>query len=159
MKKQIFLITLFILSTLSMVVLAWDNINDSVSLYRAANIANAQGFVQPDATRPPVGALPTGTGLQEEGTVIGLVAQIINWLLGFIGIVVLGLFIFAGVQYATAGGDEGKTQSAVKMMTNAVVGMLILFIAYAASNAILGFVFQGANTAAPPANVIIELIL
>lgn len=147
MKKIFTLIGLGILSTLAFTIFSVDNINDSANLFQAANIVNAQGFVTPDATRPPAGALPTQTGLQEEGTVISLVADIINWLLGFIGIVVLGLFIYAGVQYAIAGGEEGKTQSAVKMMTNAVIGLLILFIAYAASNAILGFVFQSANSA------------
>jgi hypothetical protein len=146
MKKIFTLIGLGILSTLAFTFFSVDNINDSANLFQATNIVNAEGFATPDATRPPAGALPTQTGLQEEGTVISLVADIINWLLGFIGIVVLGLFIYAGVQYATAGGDEGKTQSAVKMMTNAVIGLLILFIAYAASNAILGFVFQNANT-------------
>lgn len=155
MKKIFTLIGLGILSTLAFTIFSVDNINDSANLFQAANIVNAQGFVTPDATRPPAGALPTQTGLQEEGTVISLVADIINWLLGFIGIVVLGLFIYAGVQYAIAGGDAAKTQSAVKMMTNAVIGLLILFIAYAASNAILGFVFQNANQAT---SVLIKLL-
>jgi hypothetical protein len=155
MKKIFTLIGLGILSTLAFTIFTVDNLNDSANLLQAVNIAEAEGFVTPDATRPPAGALPTQTGLQEEGTVIELVADIINWLLGFIGVVVLGLFIYAGVQYATAGGDEGKTQSAVRMMTNAVIGLLILFIAYAASNAILGFVFQSANQTA---NMLVNLL-
>lgn len=145
MKKIYTLIGLGILSTLAFTIFTVDNISDSLVLFQSSNIAQAQGFAEPDAVRPPAGALPTQTGLQEEGTVIELVAQIINWLLGFIGVVVFGLFVYAGFQYATAGGDEGKTQSAVKMMTNAVIGLLILFVAYAASNAVLGFVFQNSS--------------
>jgi hypothetical protein len=145
MKNIFTIIGLAVLATLSFTISTQDNLIDSFHLYQAASIIQAEGLAAPNATKPPVGALPTQTGLQDEGTVIGLVAQIINWLLGFIGIVVLGLFIFAGVQYATAAHSD-RYEKAIATMTNAVVGLLILFIAYAASNAILEFVFQNANS-------------
>jgi hypothetical protein len=99
----------------------------------------------PSLETNPVGGLPTGTGVNEATGLIGVISTVVRFLLGFLGVVIFLLFLWAGVQYATAGGDEGKTQTATKTMINAVIGLIIVFIAFAASNAILGFVFQGAN--------------
>jgi hypothetical protein len=103
------------------------------------------GASAPTLDTNPVGALPSGTGVNETTGLIGVISTVVRFLLGFLGVVIFLLFLWAGVQYATAGGDEGKTQTATKTMINAVIGLIIVFIAFAASNAILGFVFQGAN--------------
>ena len=106
------------------------------------------GFQAPTAERPPAGALPTGTDLYSGGTLIDTVSLVINWALGFLGIVILLIMLFAGFQYATAGGDEKKTEDARKMIINAVIGLIIIFFAFVLSNAILGFVFgQGTGAA------------
>ena len=89
------------------------------------------------------GTLPGGTGVVQGNNVIQSVATVIRWGLGFVGIVIFLIFLFAGFQYATAGGDEAKTKSARSMMVNAVIGMIIVFLAFVISNAVLFFAFTG----------------
>ncbi len=97
-----------------------------------------------DNTRQ-VGVL-VSTELNQSQDLIGTISTVINWFLGFVGIIVFGIFLIAGFEYATAGGDAGKTETAQKRMTNAVIGMVILFFAFTASNTILTFVFGGVQT-------------
>lgn len=108
--------------------------------------AVAPGYVAPSATTPPPGALPTNTGINQVGDLITNIGIIVRWSLGFVGIVIFLIFLFSGFEYATAGDDENKAGSARKRMTNAVVGMIIVFLAFVLSNTILGFVFQNQNT-------------
>jgi len=102
--------------------------------------------LQGDNTRQ-VGVL-VSTELNQSQDLIGTISTVINWFLGFVGIIVFGIFLLAGFEYATAGGDAGKTETAQKRMTNAVIGMVILFFAFTASNTILTFVFGGVETGA-----------
>ncbi len=113
----------------------------SALIVLSAAIAQA-GFQAPDAEKPPAGALPTGTGLFQSTSLIGTVALVIQFALGFLGIITLSIMLFAGFQYAIAGGDDEKTKKAVKMISNAIVGLIIIFFAFVLSNAILGFVFD-----------------
>ena len=59
-----------------------------------------------------------------------LAARIINVILGFLGIVVLGLILFSGFQWMTSGGDEKKIGDAKKRLTNAVIGLIIILAAW-----------------------------
>ena len=100
-------------------------------------------FAAPDAQPPAKGALPDPeiSGLFGGTSFIEAVSIIIRWVLGFIGIIVFIIFLFAGFEYATAGGDEKKAESAQKRMANAIIGLIIIFFAFVASNAILSFIF------------------
>ncbi len=92
---------------------------------------------------PPVGAIPDpGVTGVAQGTLLDYIQNTINWTLGFIGIIVFILIIYAGFMYLTAGGNQGQAESSVKILTNTVIGALILFFAFVLTNAIIGFVFQ-----------------
>ncbi len=101
----------------------------------------------PDATLPDPGTIPINTGISEGPTLIETVSLIIRWILGFIGIIVFVIFLFAGFEYATAGGDQSKAENASKRMVNAIIGLIIIFFAFVASNAVLEFVFPPDTTA------------
>ncbi|NBP58186.1 hypothetical protein EBU71_16955 [bacterium] len=98
--------------------------------------------IPPNATLPEAGTIPGGTGLFEGTSLIEAITIIINWALGFVGIFIFGIFLYAGFEYANAGGDDTKVQAATKRMVNAVIGLIITFFAFVASNAVLSFVFQ-----------------
>jgi len=85
------------------------------------------------------GVIPDTALKDDDANFLNVVQTVINWILGFLGIIVFGLFLMAGFTYATAGGDETKTKKAVSTMTNAVIGLIILFFAFAATNLIVGF--------------------
>ncbi len=100
------------------------------------------GAVAPTRDERPIAAIPTNTGVFQSTNLSGTIGIVIRWALGFIGIVVFLIFLFAGFEYATSGGDDSKASSARNRMVNAVIGLIIIFFAFVASNAILGFIFQ-----------------
>lgn len=93
-------------------------------------------------TLPPVLALPTGTGVGEQGTLFTFVGSIVRWGLGLIGIVLFVIILVSGFQYATAGGDSKKAEEAISRITAAIIGIFIIGIAFILSNAVLGFIFS-----------------
>jgi amino acid transporter len=115
------------------------------------------GVQAPDVTLPERGTIPDNSGVYQGISFISSVSLIIRWALGFIGIIVFVIFLFAGFEYATAGGDETKTKTAQSRMVNAVIGMIILFFAFVASNAVLGFIFQDSIPAEASINNIIDI--
>lgn len=98
-------------------------------------------FATPDVDLPDKGTIPENTGIFEGTSLIEAITIIINWVLGFVGIIIFIIFLYAGFEYATSGGDENKTKEAQSRMTNAVIGLIIVFFAFVASNAILSFIF------------------
>jgi hypothetical protein len=51
--------------------------------------------------------------------------------LGFIGVVFIGIILFAGFQWMTSGGSEDKIKKAKSNLLHAVIGLTIIFLAYA----------------------------
>ena len=54
----------------------------------------------------------------------------INIALGFLGILAVIIIIFAGFKWMTASGNEDQVADAKKMLTQAVIGLAIIFLAY-----------------------------
>jgi len=79
-------------------------------------------------------------GLSDIGTVFGgdrakvdpryLAATLISTILGFLAVIFLGLTVFAGFKYMTAGGNSDKTAEALKLIRNAVIGLIIVLSAF-----------------------------
>jgi hypothetical protein len=90
---------------------------------------------------PPILAIPTGTGVTEQGDLFGFISNIVRWSLGLIGLILFVLILFSGFQYATAGGDPKKAEEAISRITAAVIGVFIVGLAFVVSNAVLGFIF------------------
>lgn len=72
-------------------------------------------------------SLPDLNSVQDIGQFIG---QIYTFSLYVVGIVVFVRFIWAGWLYFAAAGNVGKSDNAKTMMTNAVIGVVLLFSAY-----------------------------
>jgi hypothetical protein len=88
----------------------------------AANVAKNVGTV-------------AGVGQQQELPVI--IGNIINILLGFLGILFLVLLLWGGFEWMTAGGDKEKVTTATTRIRNAVIGLVIIVAAFAISNFVL----------------------
>lgn len=84
-----------------------------------------------------------------------IVANVIRTIIGFLGIIAVGLIIYAGFLWMTSGGDEQKIEQAKKILQNALVGLIIIVLAFAIVSFILNF-FKGLggggsnNQPAPP---------
>ncbi len=59
-----------------------------------------------------------------------LIAGLIRFVIGMIGALFLGLFVWSGVQWMTAGGEADKVSEAKQTMVNATIGMIIVIGAW-----------------------------
>ncbi|MFH1225844.1 MAG: Ig-like domain-containing protein, partial [bacterium] len=59
-----------------------------------------------------------------------IITRIINIALGFLGILAVGLVLYAGYLWMTSGGDEEKVRKAKKILINAVIGLAIILSAW-----------------------------
>jgi TRAP-type C4-dicarboxylate transport system permease small subunit len=70
--------------------------------------------------------LPTG-----QPSISTVTAGIINTLLGIVGALAVVLIIYAGFLWMTSAGNEEKISTAKKLLAGSVIGLLIIFSAYA----------------------------
>ncbi len=80
----------------------------------------------------------SGTGLNMDLTLSGWVSLIIRGFLGLLATIFIIMIIVGGFQWMTSGGNEKKIESAKGMISNAVIGVVIVVISYA----ITIFVFE-----------------
>ena len=59
-----------------------------------------------------------------------IIGRIINIALLFLGVIVVALIIYAGFVWMTSGGNEDKVSQAKKILTNAVIGLVIILSAW-----------------------------
>ncbi len=80
-----------------------------------------------------------------------VVANVITVVLGFLGTIAVVLIIVAGFQWMTAAGSEDKIAKAKKIMTAAVIGLVIVLMAYALSTFVINAIISATNpsTAVP----------
>lgn len=71
--------------------------------------------------------------------VIELGQNVITFLAGLAVSVATLMFAFAGIKYLTSRGKEGEISSAKNMMTNAVVGIVIIFASWVIVNTVMVF--------------------
>lgn len=62
------------------------------------------------------------------GTFIG--TRVLTPAFGLLGIVFLVLMIYAGFLWMTAAGDPGKVTKAKSLMGNAIIGLIVILLAY-----------------------------
>lgn len=60
-----------------------------------------------------------------------IVVRIINISLGFIGIILVSIIVYAGFLWMTSGGDKEKIDRAQRYIRNAIIGVLIIVSAWA----------------------------
>lgn len=68
-----------------------------------------------------------------EGDIRIIIAQILNIVLGFLGIILIALIIVSGFQWMTAGGNAEAIKKARERIINAIIGLVIIFCSLAIS--------------------------
>jgi len=84
-----------------------------------------------------VAAVGSNAGITGQEDLTKIIGNIINIVLGFLGILLLIYFLYAGFLWMTSGGGEDGKKKAITMMKNAVIGLIIIVVAYALSNFVL----------------------
>lgn len=59
------------------------------------------------------------------------VGQIIGIVLSFVGVIFLVLTIYAGIMWMTAAGNSQQVEKAKGMLINSIIGLVVIFAAYA----------------------------
>lgn len=59
------------------------------------------------------------------------VVKIIQWVLGFLGLIAVIMILYGGFIWMTAGGNEDKVATAKKIISAAVVGLIVVLVAWA----------------------------
>ncbi len=62
---------------------------------------------------------------------VDTVVNLVNWVLGLLGIVAVIMILIGGFRWMTAGGNEEKVESAKKILYAAVIGLVIVLLAWA----------------------------
>ena len=65
------------------------------------------------------------------------IASIINVALGLLGIVAVVIILSGGFQWMTAGGDQGKVDSARKLIFSGIIGLAIILSAWAIADFVI----------------------
>lgn len=105
--------------TVKKAITAFSALGSTVMLY---GIAFAASTVPP-LTKP--GNTP------QEVEVEQLIITILNYVLGISGLVAVVFLIIGGFSYITAQGNEEQTKKATSTLLNAVIGLIIIFAAFA----------------------------
>jgi hypothetical protein len=82
------------------------------------------------------------TGIACSGSVVQLAAKVVTILLYFAGIVAVIFVIIGGYKYMTAGGNEESATKGRKTMTQAIIGLVIVILAYVIITAVTNFLIK-----------------
>ncbi|MFA5128874.1 MAG: Ig-like domain-containing protein [Patescibacteria group bacterium] len=90
-------------------------------------------------------ALAQNFGLNEVGNQINLVegdprviaAKIVRVALGFLGIIAVGIVLYGGFVWMTSAGNEEKIATAKKILTNGIIGLVIILMAFGITQFVL----------------------
>ncbi|MEK7203205.1 MAG: hypothetical protein AAB653_02705, partial [Patescibacteria group bacterium] len=73
------------------------------------------------------------------------IAKIIRTVIGFLGIIAVGLIIYAGWLWMSSEGDEEKVNKAKLILKNAVIGLIIILSSFAIVSFVLNKLTGGAG--------------
>ncbi len=76
------------------------------------------------------------------GNVSDIVANIIQSLLGIVGVLALAMFVYGGITWMISGGSSEKIEQGKKTIVWAVLGLAIVFFSYAILDFILKTLIQ-----------------
>ena len=83
-------------------------------------------------------AAARGAGVeQREGDPRVIIVRMINVTLSIIGVLLIGFLVYAGYLWMTAAGNEDQVEKAKTTIRNAVIGIAIVFAAYAISRFVI----------------------
>ena len=71
-----------------------------------------------------------GSGLPNDNSVSGFVIKIINIALAVAGLIAVLFLIIGGFRYITSAGNEETAEQAKKIITNAIIGIVVIILSF-----------------------------
>lgn len=100
----------------------------------------------------PVISLAAGLGLDAakdvgglKGDLVGMIANVIEYALGLVGVLALAMIVYGGFLYVTAAGDEKQITKGKTVLIYSIIGIIVIGVAYSLVSFILG-AFIGVNS-------------
>lgn len=93
------------------------------------------------------------TSLGHNQNLPQIIAQIINYALGFLGIIAVIIVLYGGFKWMTAAGNEDKVGEAKKLFGAGIIGLIIIMLAYAISAYVFTQLAAATGTGQPAAAV------
>ena len=90
------------------------------ALLALSPVALAQ-FTNPD---------PGGTGLPGDTSITAFILKIINIALAIAGLIAVLFLIIGGFRYITSAGNEETAEQARKIITNSIIGIVIIILSF-----------------------------
>lgn len=75
-----------------------------------------------------------------------VIVALVNMSLGFVGLILVIIIIYAGFQWLTSQGNDEKIKIARKTLTNSAIGLLIVMAAYAIARYLQWVFFRSIDT-------------
>jgi len=93
-------------------------------------------------------AKTAGISTKDEGAsdIATFIGQLIGAVLAFVGVLFLGLMIYGGIMWMTARGNEQLVTKAKDIITNAIIGIVIIALSYAVTSFIISQLGAGGDT-------------
>ncbi len=64
------------------------------------------------------------------GSIMGILASTMNWLLAIFGFLGIIGFVISGILYLTAAGDEGQAEKAKNAMMYSIIGVIVALLGF-----------------------------
>jgi len=106
----------------------------SVMVYAQTSGLGVDTNIQPSALTAATGG---------ETSLTNLVRTMLNYFLGFLGIVCLAIIIYGGFMYVTAGVNESGADTGKKILTYAAIGVIIILLSFVIVNTLLSAALPG----------------
>lgn len=67
-----------------------------------------------------------------------LLVNLVNWILGLLGVIAVAMIILGGFQWLISGGNDESVAAAKKTIGNAVIGIIVVLLAWAVVHFTIG---------------------
>lgn len=91
----------------------------------------AVALAQITEAKTELGLVGDAIGAEADLTLPELIGNIIKVLLSVLGIIFVVLVVYAGFLYLTAGGEPEKVKKAKTLLSQSIIGLIIIVAAYA----------------------------
>jgi len=91
-------------------------------------------------------SLAESAGYDPDASIYKTVGSLIQVALGMVGLIAILLVIYGGFKWMTSGGSEEKVDEAKKLLYSGIIGLVIIFSAYALSSFVLKALTKATGT-------------
>ena len=130
-----------------------DELSKSAGSYFKCNEQGATTFTQFSGGLTAPSTEGYDESLTQQTNLRDFVINVVNFVLGFLGLLAVIIVIYGGFLYLTAMGNEEKTGKGKKSIMYAVIGIVIILISFALVNTVIKGIGKGTDRATEDATL------